>query len=215
MSKKFVRCLIIVSLLVGVVGISIGFAAYSDVLQIKPSLTVTPDSKYFKVNFSSSSLELETNPIEPTKSDASIVASSAVIDNLNSPTIKNLSAVFTEPGQYVVYSFYAYNTGRYNAYLNDVTFKNIDGKNVNKECIALPGTSEDLVNQVCGDIQITVQVGSTICKETTNNIQDHVINRNAAEAVTIKFTYVNNDHYADGDFEIDFGDITLSYASVD
>lgn len=129
--------------------------------------------------------------------------------------ITNLSAVFTEPGQYVVYSFYAYNTGRYDAYLNDVTFKNIDGKNVNKECIALPGTRDDLVRQVCGDIQITVQVGSAIFKQTTNKIQNHILNRNAAEVVTIKFTYVNNDHYADGDFEIDFGDITLNYSSVD
>ena len=36
--------------------------------------------------------------------------------------ISNLSATFTEPGQYVEYTFYARNEGEYTAYLNSINY---------------------------------------------------------------------------------------------
>ncbi|MBQ9071584.1 MAG: hypothetical protein IJY25_00295, partial [Bacilli bacterium] len=58
--------LIIMIALIAVVGVSIGFAAFSSSLLIKSSLSVDPDSSTFSVVFSSSSTALETNAITPT-----------------------------------------------------------------------------------------------------------------------------------------------------
>lgn len=206
---------IILIVVILVTSISIGFAAYSSVLTISSNLKVTPDKKYFKVNFSSAANDLQTNPIEPTKSDPNMVTTAAVIDNTEDPTIKNLSAVFTEPGQYVEYSFYAYNTGKYTAFLNGVLFGNVNGKDSKKVCTPLIGARPDLVERVCGDIKITVDINSSTFNDTTDTIENHTLERNSAEPIKVKFTYVNNDNYADGDFEVSFGDITLNYSSVD
>lgn len=209
------KLLIILALLVGVACLSMGFATFSTVLKINSSLKVTPDSKYFKVNFSSSDADLETAPITPSVSDTKVVATNATIDNTGDPTITNLSAVFTEPGQFVTYSFYAYNTGKYLSYLNEVNFKTIDGEDVIKKCVASDEARDDYVQAVCEDIEITVKVGPALFRETNNDISNHTLKRNSAEPVTVKISYLNNDHWADGDFEVFFGDITLDYASID
>lgn len=215
MSNRKTKIFIIVLLIVCVVQLSIGFAAFSQVLNISSSLKVTPESSYFKVNFSSSPTALATSNIVPTKSDSKIVATNAVIDNTNDPTITNMYAVFTEPGQYVEYTFYSFNTGKYLAYLNEVNFKNISGETLTKKCTPLIGAREDLVQAVCGDIELSIQVGPTLFKATNNNINSHTLAREASEKVKVKIVYTNNDHWADGDFEVSFGNITLDYGSVD
>lgn len=215
MNNRKTKIWIITLLAIGIVQLSVGFAAFSTVLNISTSLKVEPDSSYFKVNFSSSPTELATNEIVPTKSDTKIVTTNAVIDNTDDPTISNIYAVFTEPGQYVEYSFYSYNTGKYLAYLNEVNFKNIDGETVTKKCTPLIGAREDLVEAVCGDIELSVQVGPTVFKATDNNINSHTLARESSENVVVKITYINNDHWADGDFEVSFGNVTLDYGTVD
>ncbi len=215
-NNKPSKILIIVALVIGIACLSIGFASFSTILTISTSLKVKPDSKYFKVNFSSSNADLETSQIVPTLSDSTkVTATNGMIDNTNDPTISNLSAVFTEPGQSVTYSFYAYNTGKYLAYLNEVNFKTIDGESVIKKCVASSDARDDYVQAVCGDIELTVKVGPTIFKETNNNVLNHTLSRDSAEPVIVKIQYINNDHWADGNFEVFFGDITLDYASVD
>lgn len=215
-SNRASKMLIIIALVIGIACLSVGFASFSTILTINSSLKVEPDSRYFKVNFSSSDSDLKTEPIVPTLSDASkVTATNGIIDNTNDPTISNLSAVFTEPGQSVTYPFYAYNTGKYKAYLNEVNFKTIDGESITKKCVASPDARDDYVQAVCGDIELTVKVGLTLFKETNNNILDHTLGRDSAEPVIVKIEYINNDHWADGDFEVFFGDITLDYASVD
>lgn len=215
MNNRRTKILIIVVLAICIVQLSVGFAAFSTALNINSSLKVTPDSSYFKVNFSSSATSLATNQIVPTKSDSKIVATNAVLDNTNDPTISNIYAVFTEPGQFVEYSFYSFNSGKYLAYLNEVNFSNIDGETVTKKCTPLIGARDDLVQAVCGDIELSVQIGPTLFKSTNNNINGHTLARESSENVKVKIIYKNNDHWADGDFEVSFGKITLDYGSVD
>lgn len=215
MDNRKTKVLIIMLLTIGIIQLAIGFAAFSTMLNISSSLKITPDSSYFKVYFSSSPTELVTNKITPTKSESKIVATDAIIDNTDDPTITNIYAVFTEPGQYIEYSFYSYNSGKYLAYLNEVNFKNIDGDTVTKKCTPLIGAREDLVQAVCGDIELSIQVGPTLFKSTDNNINSHTLARETSENIKVKITYINNDHWADGDFEVSFGNITLDYGTVD
>ena len=117
----------IIVLVVGVVGLSIGFASFSSVLNIQASANVKPDSSTMNVDFSSAIDKVEVNEIVPTAEPTSLTTTNATIDNSVDPTISNLSATFTELGQSVVYKFYAYNAGELNANLYLAENTNFDG----------------------------------------------------------------------------------------
>ena len=118
--------LMILVALIAVVGVSIGFAAFSSSLLIKSSLSVNPTGEEFKVVFSSRSTSLATDEITPSKTDSAIAVNKAQIDNTgNYPMIKNLGETFTSPGQSITYTFYVRNTGKYDAYLTSIIFHNL------------------------------------------------------------------------------------------
>ena len=147
--------LAIVALIIGVVGLSIGFSAFSNVLKIQASADVSPDASTFNVDFSSSQTEVLANEITPAVTPASITATAAVIDNTSVPTISNLSASFKEPGQKAVYEFYAFNAGELAAYLKSIVYENVAGSQATKVCTAKEGTTDTLVQKACDGISVS------------------------------------------------------------
>ena len=217
--------LAIVALIIGVVGLSIGFSAFSNVLKIQASADVSPDASTFNVDFSSSDSEVETNPIVPEITQAttpevtpavSLAATNAVIDNSSDPTISNLNATFNAPGQKATYKFYAYNKGELDAFLKSVIYANVSGQTANKVCTAAQGTTDALVQKACEGIVVKVKVGNEA--ETTSglaSITNHQLLKSASEPVTVTIEYLENSARADGDFTVSFGNISLNYSSVD
>lgn len=209
------------ALVVALVGLSVGFAAFSNSLKISSSATVTPDEDTFNVDFSSSNTALETNNIEAVVSDPKVVATAATIDNSGDPTISNLSATFTNPGQTATYTFYATNIGQYIAYLKDIKYGSVLQTSNTKVCTAKTNangttTTESLMNAACNDIIVKVKVGAENETDTdVNNIVNHSLGINAFEPVTVTIEYRTNGAVADGVFSVAFGDITLDYSSVD
>ena len=206
----------VIALVVGVIGLSIGFAAFSNTLKIQSSATVSPDVNTFNVDFSSSNTELLTNNITPSKSLDTLTATDAKINNSGDPTISNLSATFTEPGQTVTYNFYAYNVGELTAYLKSIVYSNVTGQSSTKVCTAGEDTDADLVSKACEGISLSVTVGNEA--ETTSgiaSISNHSLAKDAAELVTVKLSYSADAERADGDFTVAFGDVSLNYSSVD
>lgn len=92
--NRTVQLVAILALVVGVVGLSIGFAAFSNTLKIQSSAEVTPSKDTLNVDFSSSDTAVETSKITPVTDPVGVVATEATIDNTSDPTIKNLSATF-------------------------------------------------------------------------------------------------------------------------
>lgn len=206
----------IFALVVGIVGLSIGFAAFSNVLKIQSSATVKPSSDTLNVDFSSSNTEVLTNEIVPVASPTSLVYTNGQIDNTNDPTISNLSAIFTEPGQKVVYDFFAFNAGQLDAYLKSIVYSNVADKTANKVCTAVEGTTDELVQKACNGISVKVKVGSEA--ETSSgiaSISNHVLAKAKSEKVTVTLEYAQDAERVDGDFTVSFGDITLNYSSAD
>lgn len=206
----------ILALVVGVIGLSVGFAAFSNTLKIQPSADVTPDKSSFNVDFSSSDTDVVADEITPVATPNSLVTSNATIDNTNEPTISNLKATFTEPGQKVVYSFYAFNKGQLDAYLKSIVYGNVTGQTTNKVCTALEGTTDALVQKACNGISVKVKVGSEA--ETSGSaasITNHSLLKSTSESVVVTIEYQADADRADGDFTVSFGDITLNYSSVD
>lgn len=210
------RIIAVVALCVAVVGLTLGFAAFSNTLTISSDANVTPDASTFNVDFSSSNTALETNPIVPVKNPTSLVAGEATIDNTTNPTISGLSATFKNPGDKVTYTFYARNVGEYIAYLNSINFNNVASGSAPKKCTAGSGTTDTLVQAACDDITLSVKVGSE--EETTgtkSSISGHTLAKNASEEIIVEIEYNAAGDRADGDFTVEFGDITLVYSSVD
>ena len=214
--NRSAQVIAIVALVVGVVGLSIGFAAFSSVLNIQTSANVKPDSSTMNVDFSSAEDKVSIAEIIPTATPSSLVTTNAVIDNSGDPTISNLSAKFTEPGQTVVYKFYAYNAGELNAYLKSIVFGNVAGQNTTKVCTAVEGTTDALVQKACEKISVKVKVGNELETSTGKaSITGHTLNKGTGEMVTVTLEYEAGAERADGDFNISFGDITLNYSSAD
>ena len=208
------KIIAIVALCVAIVGLSIGFAAFSNDLKIESSAKVSPNQNDFDVNFSASN----TSELDGTVSAVgtnSATGEDATIDNSASPTITGLKANFTEPGQKVTYSFYAHNAGKYAAYLNNVTYANVSGKTATKICTAGVGTDATMVEAACNGISVSVKVGNDTYTGSMDSITNHLLALNAYEEVVVTIEYTSTASRADGDFEVAFGDIILTYDSVD
>ena len=210
--NKGYKVMAVIALILGVVGVTLGYAAFSSTLTISSSAEVRPDSSLFNVDFSSSSSAVETNPITATlnKTVDGFSATDATIDNTSEPVITNLKATFTEPGQSATYSFYAYNAGEYVAYLNSIVF---DGT---KTCTAKTGTTQSLVDSACTGITLSAKVGSEADTTTSvASITGHTLAKAAAEEVIVTISYEDGSARADGDFDVTLPDIVLTYNSAD
>ena len=206
----------IVALVVAVLGLSVGFASFSNVLNIQSSANVKPDSSTLNVDFSSSIDSVTVAEITPTATPNSIVTTNATIDNSADPTISNLSATFTEPGQSAVYKFYAYNAGELNAYLKSIVYANVAGSNATKVCTAKEGTTDALVQKACENILVKVKVGNELETATGKaSITGHSLAKKTGEMITVTLEYAAGAERTDGDFSVAFGNITLNYSSAD
>lgn len=214
------RVVAIAALLVGVVGLSLGFAAFTNTLTIKSSAEVKVDESVFNVDFSKSTSSVVdgsvTPTLDPTNGPAGFTGGAATIDNskAGAPEIKDLKATFTTPGQKVTYSFYTYNVGDLKAYLTGVNFASPA-----KTCTAKTGTTQSLVDAACNGISITLKLGSESFTESKaraafTTATAHDLEKSGSEAVVVEITYAANSAVADGDFDVAFGDITLNYSSV-
>lgn len=211
--NKGYKAMSIIALIVGVIGVTLGYAAFSNTLTISSSADVTPDASKFNVDFSSASNAVQTNDITPVLNPNNVqefTASDATIDNTSDPLITDLHASFTEPGQTATYTFYAYNAGEYIAYLNSIVFSG------SKTCTARTGTTQSLVDDACDGITLTVTVGSESATTTSvANISGHSLAKEAADTITVVIAYEANSDIADGIFDVEFPDIVLTYASAD
>ena len=215
MYRKGNKTKVITSLvLVLVLGLSLGFAAFTNTLRITPQATITPDSATFDIDFSSSNTGVVAGDITPTLYGTGLTAEAAEIDNSTNPTISNLTVNFTKPGQKAEYKFYAYNNGAYLAYLNSVNFLNPEGKDKYITCEAVESTTQ-YVEGSCNGIKVSIKVGSLTTDVTKEGISGHSLDKQIAEEVIVTIEYETGSAVADGEFTADIGDITLVYTSVD
>ena len=198
------RIIPLVALIVAVVGLGIGFAAFTSTLTISSSAQVNPASTDFtnNVGFSTSSTEMKTGTLAP---NSSTYGKSAT---LAKTTISGIEATFTAPGQSVTYSANLVNLSAYTAYLNAVTFGS-------KTCTAGTGATQALVTAACGDISMSVKIGTNTYTSTNNSISSVSIASTKYLAVTVKITYASCGDRADGPFTVSFGNLTATVGTAD
>ena len=211
------KVIAIIALLIAVVGLSVGFAAYTSSLSISnTSATVgAAAADDFEVIFSTDGTSDDTtiaNLLDSAVKDPVADGPSAVLADgasMTGTTISGLSATFTEPGQSVTYTFYAHNTGKFLAYLNSITIGE-------KSCTAKTGTDQDLVDTVCPSLSMSVKVGKEAATAVSvADVDNHSLAIDGYETITVTLTYDETDARADGDFTVNFGQITLVYDHTD
>jgi len=218
------KVIAIIALCVGVVGLSLGFAAFSSNLVIQPSASVAPSDSEFSVVFANATAgvaEGGATGVTPAITNGETVTLST--GEATASVIRGLSATFTAPGQKVTYTFDAQNAGKYIAYLNSVKYVNATGKSAFKVCTAGTDTTEALVNGengACGDIELTLSIAGKDYSTTNETVSNHTLAIGAEDTVVVTIEYKaaaegSSNILADGDFTVTFGSIELVYGSVD
>ena len=201
--NKNSKILIIVVLIVLVIGLSIGFSAFSKNIDINSDATVIPDSSGFRVLFSSKPDNVVDGPVNVLYHSESATGVKATIDNSNPshPQITGLKATFTEKNSEVEYRFYVTNQGKYTAYLKKIKFGD-------KKCTAKEGTSQALVDEACRGIHIHIRFGQDSSSdlytiEGDKTVTNHPLEKGKFEYVLIWMSYYANAKVADGDFDVE------------
>ena len=201
-------------LFVAIVGLAIGFGAFSSSLLVKTRLSVNPNNGTFNVKFSNSASTLDESQVVPTKSSDIFTAYNGVIDNSGIPTIANLGGEFTQPGETITYDFYTINMGDTKAYLTDVIFNNVDGESVNKKCTSVNGENQTQVDQACNSISIKVIMGTD--KITgTRSIVGHELLPDGSEPVKVVIEYAKDAVLPEVEFDVEFGTISMIYNTLE
>lgn len=205
-------------LIIAIVMTSVGFSAFSSELSISSSAIVVPEASAFRIVLSSSNDEELTEMIAGIGVEGA-TGGHASIDNTGStPSISGLTANFTEPGQSVSYKFYIHNSGAYLAYLNSVTFGIVEGSDaLPKVCTAIDSsnTTESLLEAACNSINVSVVIGDTNVNGSATDITNNTIEKGAYKEAIVTISYASGNNVSDGDFNVEFGDISLAFSSQD
>ena len=235
------KILSIIALVIALSGLTIGFAAFSSTLTISSSATVTPNPDDFDINiygfkdieslnkiyqdriildeYLDASKSIGSN-YGRTNSTAS--GTDAIIDNItkNQIEIKNMQITFKEPDSQYNYLYVIKNEGNYPAYLPTYLSPTEDGKypqymQTGGECIAKAGTSQSLVDEACKSINV---IGGIMDKDTLQGVITDVpyytILPNHQPLLCFSFRYEKDGAVADGDFDIEFPTVTLTFTTT-
>ena len=230
--ERNIKIIVVVALIISVISLSLGFAAFSNSLTIVANSNVQPLNS-LKVLFSSSNIlqeeigeniDVELLPSGETTLYPGFTVAVPIINNsiVTAPTLSNLKATFIRPGESVTYTLYIHNASSYDVELAAINFGT-------KNCVAKTGTSQNLVDAACGEIDIEVAVGggtdepplvSASQKTNASNVvSGHVLGAGEYETVAVKLLYSDLSSGAgntdiDGDFDVTFGDVTLTYTTA-
>lgn len=195
--------------------LGIGFAAFSNTLNISGSANVKPNSDNFALAFASSKdgNDYLYEDIVPTTNPDDLVANTAEIDSEYHQIINNIGGTFTEDGQSITYDLLVANVGSYDAYLTNFVVSD-------KECTIPEGSdaSEELVYAACEDINIKVlygDEGDSLELFETTDLSNNILAKGEYKNAQIIIDYPEGSALPDGLMEVNFGEIELFYVSQD
>ncbi len=113
------KVIAIATLLVGILGLSLGFAAFSTRLNITSSADVQIDSSVWNVGFSTRSSDIHEDSVTGSDSTSTLALTQFVISQGTRAQLQTVN------GSSVTYNFYIVNEGDMDAYLNSVSMGNL------------------------------------------------------------------------------------------
>lgn len=207
MKKKRI---ILVILLILILFMTIGYAAFSNILKITGQAKVVPDANNYKVLFASSIRSIsdyDTNNVEGISLPNNLYSTQGV---LNETTFSNASVTFTEDGQSIEYKFYILNAGKYNAHITDIDI----GK---KTCTPGDNVDTTLAQAACDSIGLSVILGNEESQTTYTSstaIENHVLPKGTWEPITVRISYPEGSPLPDGNIEVKWQNIKMLTATT-
>lgn len=199
------KIIAIIALVVAVIGLSIGFAAFTTSLTINAKADVTVDQTKFKIQFSTDDGSITPGQVTPSVSGAT--ADKATIAQT---TISGINVHFTADSQSATYSFYVYNDSPYTAYLTGVTFAN-----ANPQCSYKTEAdgNQELLTAACRQIQTTVTAHSGSWTASDAAITGKSLEPNTGAEITVKVESKAGATAVDSAYDATIGNITLNYST--
>lgn len=202
--KRGNQVMAIAALFIAVIGLSLGFAAFSNTLTIRSSATVTPDATNFDIDFSNanvttglpegSTLPYTTGGVTSiVTSPSGLTTAAGTIDNtpVGAPTLGELKVDFTEPGQYAEYTFYTMNVGELQGFLKQINFGSnsitcaVATTDANSQTIPeVERATQSLVNAACVDMSMTITVDGTASATLSNKLGTTGYQSNGTTGIT-------------------------------
>lgn len=221
--ERQVKILSIIVLVIAIVGMSLGFAAFSVSLKIESSATVTPNPDDFKMviyGWGEECSDTQWNCTNDMYKSAPAAYGGefgiATINNENG-TISNISASYTSFDYYtnIYESFYWFklqNEGKYDIYLNQSDLIGLGSNSVRRICKPVGDTSKELVDAACSNISMYARLYQVVDNklETATSLK---IKPGQFLMTQLIFDYDNKSLQPDGPFEIKFDDIKINYST--
>lgn len=199
------------ALLISIICLSLGFAAYSSSLQIKAEAGVhyiNPVSQ--SVAFSTYASHIVDGPVVASVSGGASADNAQLVDN----EIRDINVHFTQPAQAATFTFYAINPSSFTYYLNSVVFGTKSCSPYSNPNNPNPGSASYVAN-ACNDIVMIISVGEDDFVETENNIVGKSLASSSYKPIVVTVEYIGGGALADGDFTVSFGTSSLTYSTVD
>lgn len=196
--ERGAKIIAIVALLIAVVGLTVGYAAYSSTLTINGNANVDPAS--WKVNFD---YKNETTSLTGTTKGH---ATEKTAPTLEDTTISGFDVTLKAPGDSVTYNFIIKNSGTLNAKLANFTMGTLT-------CTPNEGSSISPENatKLCGELKYTLTYagGSTI---TTGEI----LNPNNSKELELKLEWPSASTLSvSDDVKVTIGTTTFVYEQAE
>lgn len=209
---KTTKIIAIVALVIAVAGVSIGFAAFSESLNIKSAGTVSPEDS-FNVQFSDQeNAILSAAGVTITGTGTNGATGTATITGTQ---VTDINAIFKQNNSTVKFDFFVANDSDYIAYLKSISF---DDKAITPVCTG--GTDTARRDAACANMSVKVSVGNVMDVTSTNatiNTNNTIAARNGENIstvpVSVTLTYAGGAENLDEEVSIDFGTITLGYST--
>jgi len=210
-------------LLVAIVGLSIGFAAFSSNLSISGSARINPNASNFSLVFANNTdiNHLDFTDVNPSNNSTG-TGSNLTINNVaqGGPQLTNIAVTFNKPGQVVIYDLYVVNNGHYDAYLTDLVFNNVEGSNQTKTCDKITEgyssqqwASTESLNSVCSSISVNVEVDGTVYS-STSSLDNILVEKGSNKTLRLTVSYTGSTR-ADGPMRIRLGSISINAATIE
>ncbi len=213
--NRQIKMMFIVALVLSVTAMTLGFAAFSTTLNISSSASVTPNSDDFKVQI----FGINGDNVVPIVYQSTTGSTNGYISD-DGMFITGINVVLSKPGDQVSYSFIAKNTGKYDAYIEKFRGTKIgtDGKLFKCTSAVSNGISDDLLEEACNSIHLTYGVYDYETGESMLSYeqQGNGIKISPGESIIVGLTYKYEESgvYADGDFNVEIGDLYIDVTSA-
>lgn len=131
------------------------------------------------------------------------ISGTAIIVNENNPKITNLTATFTQEKQQVSYTLYIHNSGAKAAYLENIIYENVEGKNNTKYCY---NEKKEILS--CDNIFVETDINDLKVNGSTANIHDVILEAGKYFEITIT---IHNNENTQGELNVILGNICFVY----